>query len=350
MKTSYQGRLGCTRVLHLTLVSALFAGVSSGVLAQTTTAPPRPLAPLKQRIAPAPAAQAPVAPAPTAPTRESSRGPADSEIVARVGATNISMDELREYIVALDPREQGMLAKNPALLSQAVRMLLANRLVLAEVQAKKWEQSPGVAEKLERVRNAALTEFYLQEVSTQPANFPSPEDLQKVYDANSAAFVMPRQYQIAQIFVALPKGADKAAEAAATKSVDEIQRKLKAPGADFSAIATELGDKNGGNLGWVADNQIRPELQGKLAELAKTAVSEPIRLDDGWHIMKMIDTKPSYTRTLPEVREQLVLQIRNEQAKQLRQAYIAELIKKNPPVINEIALSKAFGEQTPAVR
>lgn len=260
------------------------------------------------------------------------------------------MDELREYIVALDPREQAALARNPAVLIQAVRMLLANRLVLREVQAKKWEQSPGVAEKLERVRDSALAELYLQEVSRPPAGFPSEEDLQKVYDANRSAFVMPRQYQVAQIFIALAKGAEKGTETAAAKSLEDVQRKLKAPGADFAAIAAEAGDKSGGNLGWIAENQIRPEIRSKLAELSKNAVSEPIRLEDGWHIMKMLDTKASYTRTLPEVREQLVLQIRGEQAKQLRQAYIAELIKKNPPIINEIALSKAFGEQTSAVR
>ena len=82
------------------------------------------------------------------------------------------------------PREQAALAKDPALLSQAVRMLLANRLVLQEVVAKKWDQQPNVAAQLDRVRENALVELYLQSVSTPPASFPSEEELQKVYDAN----------------------------------------------------------------------------------------------------------------------------------------------------------------------
>ncbi len=84
--------------------------------------------------------------------------------------------------------------------------------------------------------------------------------------------------------------------------------------------------------------------------LAKNAISEPIRLDDGWHIIKLNDTKASYTRTLPEVRDQLVQQMRTERAKQLRQAWLGELIKRNPPVLNEIALSKVLGDQTKATR
>lgn len=53
--------------------------------------------------------------------------------------------------------------------------------------------------------------------------------------------------------------------------------------------------------------------------LARDSVSEAIRLDDGWHIIKLIDTTATHTR--------------------MRRAYLAELLKRNPPVLNELALS-----------
>ena len=278
----------------------------------------------------------------------------DADIVARVGEVNLSADDVRAYVAALGPREQEALAQDPALLSQAVRMILAGRLVTQEVATKKWDQQPGVAAQLDRIRENALSELYLQSVSTPPANYPSDEELQKVYDANRTALLVPRQFQLAQIFIAAPKDADKAAADTAKKTVDDIARRLKASGADFAAIANEnaaLGDaKNGGDLGWVPENQIRPEIRTQVIGLAKNAVSEPIKLDDGWHIIKLVDTKASYTRTLPEVRDQLVQQMRIERAKALRQAYLGELIKRNPPVLNEIALSKVLGDQTRATR
>jgi parvulin-like peptidyl-prolyl isomerase len=73
--------------------------------------------------------------------------------------------------------------------------------------------------------------------------------------------------------------------------------------------------------------------------LAKNGISEAVRLDDGWHILKLTDTKAAYTRTLPEVREQLVQQMRNERASMMRRSYLAELLKQHPPVLNELALS-----------
>jgi peptidylprolyl isomerase len=331
-----------------TCVAALLS-LPALAAAQTTQLPPRPVqAPAKPRPAPQ-QPQAAITPPAATPSPVAPKG--SGEVVARVGTTEISTDDVRAYVTALGAREQAALAHDPALLSQAVRLLLANRLVSQEVLAKKWDQQPTVAAQLDRVRESAVAELYLQSVSTPPANYPSDDDLQKAYDANRSALLMPRQFQLAQIFIASPKDADKPTEDKAKRALDEVQRKLKAPVADFAAIATAENDaKNGGDLGWVAENQIRPEIKAQVMGLAKNAVSEPVRLDDGWHILKLIDTKASYTRTLPEVRDQFVQQMRAERAAALRRTYLAELLKQNPSAINEIALSKVFGEPNQATR
>ncbi|MBR1221254.1 peptidyl-prolyl cis-trans isomerase [Bradyrhizobium sp. U87765 SZCCT0131] len=332
------------RIAQTATVATVVALAGMPVMALAQTMAPAPA----QRAAPAPApvparpkpAAQPVAAAPQAPVTQglaSGKSATGDDVVAKVGNTNISSDDLRSYIATLGPREQAALSKDPALLSQAVRLLLANRLVLQELQAKKWEQQPSVNAQLERVRESALVELYLQSVSTPPANFPSEDELQKVYDANRAALLVPRQFQLAQIFIAAPKDADKATEDKAKQELDEALRKLKAPGADFMAIARTETDT--GDLGWLVETQIRPEIRSQVMGLAKNAVSEPIRLDDGWHILKLVDTKASYTRTLPEVRDQLVQQIRSERANMMRRAYLAELLKQHPPVLNELALS-----------
>ncbi|WFU22132.1 peptidylprolyl isomerase [Bradyrhizobium sp. CB1717] len=311
------------------------------VLAQSAPAPQRPAQPAvkPKPAAPAAATSTSAAPAPTTQGIASTRATGGDDVIARVGEANISAEELRAYVGALGAREQAALAKDPALLSQAVRMLLANRLVLQEVMAKKWDQQPNVAAQLDRVRENAMVEIYLQSVSTPPESFPSEDELQKVYDANRGALLVPRQFYLAQIFVAANEG-DKVAEDKARKSIEAIQAKLRAPGADFGAIAQAESDSKGsGDLGWVAENQIRPEIKAQVQGLAKNAISEAVRLDDGWHIIKLIDTKAAYTRTLPEVRDQLVQQMRSERAAVLRRAYLAELLKQNPPILNELALS-----------
>lgn len=323
------------------------------VLAWAQAAPPARPAPAQAAVKPKPAATAATSAPPStqavtqgaANAGTNAKAGAGDDVIAKVGGTNISADEIRSYVAGLGPRERAAIGQDPSLLSQAVRMMLANRLVQQEVAAKKWDQQPAIAEQLDRVRENAATELYLQTVSAPPAGFPSDDELQKVYDANRSALLVPRQFQLAQIFVPLVKDADKATEDKARKSVEEIQRKLKAPGADFAAIANEATEtKNGGDLGWVPETQIRPEIRSQVMELAKNAVSDPIKLEDGWHVLKVIDTKVSYTRTLPEVRDTLVQQMRSERATALRRAYLAELLKQHPPVINELALSGLVGE------
>jgi parvulin-like peptidyl-prolyl isomerase len=301
----------------------------------------------QQTNSPAPhVAQAPARPAaavPAAPTAAANKPSGD--VIARVGHIEMTADEIKTQINGLSPREQAALAQNPGLLSQTVRLLLANQLVLEEAMDKKFDQQPAVAAQLDRVRQATIAELYLQSVSTPPSGFPSDDDVQKVYDANKSSLLVPRQLQLEQILIAMPKGSDKATEDKAKHKLDDVVKRVKAAGADFSAIArTDSDDRQGaargGELGWLTEAQVPGEIRAQVLALQKGAMTEPLQLDDGWHILKLTDSKAAYTPTLPEVREQLIQQIRNERAAALRRAFIADLLNKNPPVLNEFALSK----------
>jgi len=320
---------------YFLVILAAVTAVAGPVSAQTAAQPQRATSAPKPK--PGAAVNPPSAqPVPAAATTGAA-GKGGSDIIAKVGNSDLSADDLRAYIGALGPREQAALAKDPAMLNQTVRLLLANRLVLQELTEKKWDQQPAIAAQLEWVKESAMVEMYLRAASTPPASYPSDDEIQKVYDANRASMMLPRQFALEQIFVAAPKDADKATEDKARKVLEEAQAKLKAPNSDFLTIA---GSESGsGDLGWVAENQIRPEIRTQVLGLAKGAVSEPIRLDDGWHILRLKDTKAAYLRTLPEVREQLVEQMRTERANALRQAYLAEVMRQRPAVINELALS-----------
>ena len=99
------------------------------------------------------------------------------DVIARVGDSDVTADEIRAVIGLLDPRQQAALARDPALLSQTVRTLLANRLVLKEALAKKWDQQPAVTAQIELARENAIVESYLQSLTTPPADYPGEADL-----------------------------------------------------------------------------------------------------------------------------------------------------------------------------
>jgi parvulin-like peptidyl-prolyl isomerase len=317
------------------VVAGALLGFCTSALAQPArqTTPAQPAMPLRP---PAPPAAAERTPEPA------NKG---GEVIARVGTNDITADEVRAVVTALDARQQAALARDPALLSQAVRTMLANRLVLKEARARKWDQQPAVIAQLERARENLIVESYLDSVAAAPDGFPSEAEVKAVYDANATAFLVPRRFQLAQITVALAKEADKAAEDKARKKLDDVVKKLKQPGANFAALAKSESDdgesgERGGEIGWLTEAQLRPEIRSQVVGLTKAATTDPVRLDDGWHILKLLDTEASHTRPLAEVRDALVQRMRAERAEANRRAYVAELFKQSPPIINELALSK----------
>jgi parvulin-like peptidyl-prolyl isomerase len=273
----------------------------------------------------------------------------DTTVIARVGDTEIKLDEIRASIESLDSREQAALARDPSLLNQTVRTLLMRRVVLKEALAKHWDTEPAVATLIQRARDNAVVESYLQSVSKPPDSYPSETELQAAYDARKSQLLVPRQFRIAQIYVALPKNSDKATTEKAQNKLEAIKKSLHQPAADFATVAKSQSEEpesatRGGELGWLAENQIQPEVRSQLGSLTKNSISEPIRLDDGWHILKVIDIKEAYTPALDEIRSALAQQLRNEKTQANSQAYLGKLLQQTPVAINELALSKVLGK------
>jgi len=255
-------------------------------------------------------------------------------VLAKSGDIEIRAGELREIVAGLDDAQQAALDKDPAALGQYVRALLIQRLVLKQALEQKWDQEPKVIAKLVRARETALTESFLAANSTPEAGYPTDSELTEAYESNKEKFLSPRSLQLAQIFVASDKS-----------KLESILKQLKAKGADFAAIASANSEESasaakGGSLGWLTEEQIQPEIRAKLPKLTLGTVTEPIKLKDGWHILKVLDIREAHTPALEEIRGSLAAKLRSERVQLKQREYLASLVKNAPVAINEIELSK----------
>jgi parvulin-like peptidyl-prolyl isomerase len=268
-------------------------------------------------------------------------------VIGTVGDIQITAPELRESIAGIDGGREASLVKNPAAIGQYARALLLQRLVLKQALDAKWDQKPDVISKLVQVRESALTESYLEAHSAPAADFPSESELSQAYDANKAKLVIPQAYEIAQIYISSPENADEKSQHAAKDKLEVVIKELSTKGVDFAAVARKSSEENvsanqGGKIGWLTESQIQPELRAKLPKLKLGIVSDPIRLSDGWHILKVLDVREARTPVLAEIRDKIVSKLREEKAHAIRQDFIAALLKEHPMAINEIELSKLF--------
>lgn len=267
----------------------------------------------------------------------------DQTVIARVGSTDVKLAELQAYVQTLPPETQKELAANPAALSRLVRTYVARLLVLGEAKSAGWEKQPSVVAQIERARDAAIVGSYLRSQTEPPADYPTKAEIEKAYEANKSGFLMPRQYEIAQIFIALPADADKATQDKAEAKLDDVRKKLRQKGVSFEDLARQSSDdantaERGGALGWVSEQTMIPEVRAAVAGLEKGAVSEPIKVTDGWHLIRLKDTKPSAIAPLADVRDLIIDTLRDQRQAENEQAYLAQLSAKSPPAVNELAL------------
>lgn len=270
---------------------------------------------------------------------------AQSTAIARVGELDFTAEQLRPYLSGLTTEQRDALEENPAALTQAVRTIILQQLLLKEALSAGWDKDAAVVARLENMRQAFLADSYLKEVAAVPANYPSDEEARAAYDARKDSFVIPRQLRVAEIYIAAPEGATSAEKSKAR--IETVQKKLKQPGADFAAIARTDSDERqsaakGGEIGWLAESSLQPEIRARVASMPKDTVSEPIKLGDGWYFVKVMDIKESRISTFDEMKPRIVEALRGERLRMNSEAYLAKLQQQNPISLNELALSKVL--------
>lgn len=255
------------------------------------------------------------------------------DVLGKIGNIELTAAEVREAIAGLEASGDAPLAKDPAAIAQYVRALLVQRLVIHQAEEKAFDKEPDVISRLVRARESALSEAYLQAHSTPSPDYPSPQELEEAYEAAKPSLLLPRAYLLAQIYTK---------EEAAIRS---IHKEVSSKGSNFAETAKTRSEEkasaaNGGEIGWLNEDQIQQGIRELLPKLKDGDLSGPVQLGDGWHIVKRLETREPSTATLEQVRPQLIARLRADRARQLRSEFIAKLIKDHPLAINEIELSK----------
>ncbi|RRV05589.1 peptidylprolyl isomerase [Pseudomonas sp. v388] len=138
------------------------------------------------------------------------------------------------------------------------------------------------------------------------------EDLQAAYQKEIAN--LSEQRRAAHILI------EESDETKAKAKLEDIQQRL-AKGEDFAKLAKEFsqdpGSSNkGGDLGYAGKGVYDPAFEQALYALNKDQVSQPVRTDFGWHLIKLLGVEAPSVPTFASLKDKLTTDLKSQQVEQ----------------------------------
>jgi peptidyl-prolyl cis-trans isomerase C len=135
-------------------------------------------------------------------------------------------------------------------------------------------------------------------------------DAEDFYKKNPDQFKEPEQVRASHILVKVEQDAKPEVVVQKQKAAQAIADRVK-KGEDFAKVAKELSDdpgskEKGGDLNFFQHDAMVKEFADAAFAMKKDEISDPVRSEFGYHIIKVTDRKSAGTVSLDQVKPQLV--------------------------------------------
>jgi peptidyl-prolyl cis-trans isomerase D len=148
----------------------------------------------------------------------------------------------------------------------------------------------------------------------------SDEEIRNYYESHPDEFSTPETVTARHILFQLPEDADEDAVAEAEKKAMEIMKKAR-QGEDFAELAKKHSQgptaKDGGFLGSFQRQDMVKPFSDKAFSMKPGDISDPVRTQFGWHIIKVEDRQKAAVKPLEEVKGKILEKLTQRQARTL---------------------------------
>jgi len=244
-------------------------------------------------------------------------------VLASFGTQTITLGEFNQLWEQIPDNYKLQLTKNTVL-----EQMISENLLLQEAKNIGLEQDKEVLEAIQELTEQILVQTLIEREILEKTKI-SDEEAEKYYTENISNFIEKEQVHLFNILVETEEEAQ------------NILEQLK-NGIDFSEIAKEKSTgpsaAQGGDLGLVSKGAIIPEIEEVIFALEVDKVSEIVKTDFGFHILKISDKIPEITKTLEEVKEEIVTTLLPLKQQEAFDALVEDLKSRTEIQINEEAL------------
>jgi len=171
------------------------------------------------------------------------------------------------------------------------------------------------------------------------------DELKAVYQQNIQQYEVPNRVHAEHIlFTTVGKTDAEVAEI--KKQAEDVDAQAKKKGANFEDLAKKYSEDpgskaKGGDLGWIVQGQTVPEFEKAAFSLPKGDVSDLIKTQYGFHIIKILDKETAHTKPFEEVKDSirgpLQLQKVDQQAASVADKMSSQIRQSNKVTLDELA-------------
>ncbi|HXL22041.1 MAG TPA: peptidylprolyl isomerase [Candidatus Dormibacteraeota bacterium] len=185
----------------------------------------------------------------------------------------------------------------------------------------------------------------------------SDDQLKARYQANIQQYEVPNRVHVQHILFMTVGKTPAEVEEVKNKAEDVLKQVKK--GGKFDELAKKYSEDpgtrdKGGDLGWIVEKQTVPEFQTAAFSLPKGQVSDLVKTQYGFHIIKVLDKETAHTKPFDEVKDTLraplMLNEADKQASDVADKLAAAVRQSNKVSLDDLAKQyhMATGETHPA--
>jgi peptidyl-prolyl cis-trans isomerase C len=218
--------------------------------------------------------------------------PALAKVLAKVDGVEITDEDMRLALEDVGPGLPQQL-QGKARDGYLMDYLIDSKLVAKKAEAEKLANAPEFKKRLEFMREKALMETELSRIARTAA---TEDAIKKTYEEAKAKQKPEDEVRAKHILV------EKEDEAR------DVVKRLKA-GEDFTKVAKDVSKdpgSEGGDLGWFSKERMVPEFSDAAFKLAPGQLSDPVKSQFGWHVIKVEEKRQKPFPTLEQVKDQVL--------------------------------------------
>lgn len=171
------------------------------------------------------------------------------------------------------------------------------------------------------------------------------DELKAIYQQNIQQYEVPDRVHVEHILFTTVGKTD--AEVAEIRNkAEDVLAQARKKGANFEDLARKYsedpGSKDkGGDLGWIVRGQTVPAFEQAAFSLPKGEISDLIRTQYGFHIIKILDKETAHTKPFDEVKDSirtpLLLQKTDQQAATIADQMSSDIRQSNKIILDQLA-------------